>query len=83
MMLVMGEPSELLDMPEPGPGPDTTTRKGKKRVASSEIPREEDPVKRQKARVYSWNKWTEMVRRIDYHVKEYMRLYGDLNNPAE
>jgi hypothetical protein len=85
MMLAMEDPSEEPEMPEPGPGtgPATTTKKGKgKRLASSEIPREADMVKRQKARVYSWNKWTDMVRRINYHVSEHKRLYDDLKNLA-
>ncbi|KAI9773396.1 MAG: hypothetical protein M1840_007611 [Geoglossum simile] len=80
------DPDEESEMRAPGPGPATTTKKGKergkgKRLASSEAPVEVNPMARKKLRMASWNKWTSVVQRINRHVREHERLYGDLKNP--
>ncbi|KAI9773397.1 MAG: hypothetical protein M1840_007612 [Geoglossum simile] len=85
-MQAIEDPNEESEMQAPGPGPAMTTKKGKekgkgKRLPSSEAPAEADPTARKKLRMASWNKWANMVRQINHHVGEHMRLYGNLKNP--
>ncbi|KAI9764297.1 MAG: hypothetical protein M1840_008588 [Geoglossum simile] len=82
-MQAIEDPNEESKMQALGPGLATTTKgKGKgKRLPSSEAPAEADPVTRKKLRTASWNKWTSMVRRVNHHVSEHMRQYGNLDNP--